>query len=947
MQNPAEDPFIRIKGAREHNLRDLTLAIPRGRLVVVTGVSGSGKSSLAFDTIYAEGYRKFIDSLSARARSLLDQVRRPDVDYIEGLPPVIAVEQRSLGFANPRSTVATATEVADYARVLWSVAGEAHCPLDGGRVVRRSLDDCVDALLALPEGTRITLLAPVLEAKPAIVREELPRLRQRGFQRVRIAGEIRLLEEIPHTEPRGTQPVALDLVVDRVVADQGQRSRIADSLELAFREGGDRAVAWVQEPGADAGRELPLSQKLACERCGRVHEPLTPAFFSHNSPDGACPGCRGVGETRRFAPELLVPDASKSVREGAIKPWRFGSKRMIVQHNAILKQLAEQLPFDADAPWSGLPAEMRDAILHGCGERLFSFRMGRGKAAPAEPFAGVIALLDRIFAETSSEGLRARLMAFQVAGPCPACRGARLSAASLAVKLGGAGIGEFLALPVSEALGFVARLEGDPAARLASDCLAGLRLRLGFLEEVGLGYLSLDRACSTLSGGEAQRVRLATQLGMGLVGVAYVLDEPSIGLHAFDNRRLIATLQRLRDRGNTVIVVEHDEDTMRAADQILELGPGAGPEGGALIFQGTPAEAEADGRSISGAYLSGHERLWRRVPVREPGPARIVVEGARAHNLRNVRAEFPAGLLTCVTGVSGSGKSTLVNDILAAAAAFRLNGAKAIPLAHDRILGLERFSRCVVVDQSPIGQSARSNPATFTKIFDPLRAIYAQCPLARVRGYGASRFSFNLTGGRCERCQGAGSILLDMQFLDDVAVTCPSCGGKRYNRETLEVRFKGLSIAEALGLSVSEALGVFRNQPRMAGRLQTLEDVGLGYLRLGQPANTLSGGEAQRLKLSLELGKSVHAETLYLLDEPTTGLHWVDIQRLLDVLFRLREQGHTLVVIEHNLDVVRLADWVIDMGPGGGAAGGEIVYAGPPDGLVREPRSITGQCMKR
>jgi len=943
---------IHIKGAREHNLRDLELRIPRGKLVVLTGPSGSGKSSLAFDTIYAEGYRKYMESLSASARQVLDQLKRPDVDFIHGLSPVLAIEQRT-GGGSPRSTVATVTEVADYARLLWALCGEQRCPKDGGRVEKRSLDDCVAQLLRDAPGERAILLAAWMTAKPAVLRDELPRLRQRGFQRVRIDGVIKSLDE-PKLVPNGNADLVVELVVDRVVLAADQRSRLADSLELAFREGQNRAVVLVQKTAEAPWREIALSQNLSCTICGDIFEPLTPRHFSFNHNEGACPDCGGLGRQMTFSEELIVPKPEKSVREGAIKPWRIGGRNLIIRHSSILKQLAEQLPFDAGVPWRELSKETRRQLIHGAGERLFSFRLRRTQKAELKPFPGVIALLDAGRRESRSDGYRARLATFMASGDCPSCHGLRLNARSSAVLLGagptqpGISFGTFDAMNIRGALGFIRGLSAVlPATDAVGEVLGGIAQRLHFLAETGLGYLTLDREYPTLSGGEAQRVRLATQLGMGLVGVIYVLDEPSIGLHPHDNQRLLASLRELRDRGNTVLVVEHDADTMRIADELIELGPGAGTEGGRILFQGSPADALKQPVSVSptGAYLSGKLGVSRDARPKVPDDRWLVVKGASEHNLKEVEARFPVGLLTCVTGVSGSGKSTLVNDILAMAAARKLNGAKSFPGRHRGLAGLEYFEKAVQVDQEPIGRSPRSNPATYVGLLDLLRDLFAQLPLAKVRGYKASRFSFNVRGGRCERCQGDGQIKLDMQFMADAYAPCPSCQGRRFNRETLEVRFHGLSISGVLALTVREALERFRAIPRIMEKLTTLDAVGLGYLQLGQSATTLSGGEAQRIKLSLELSKREQGTTLYILDEPTTGLHWTDIQRLMDLLFKLRDSGNTLVVIEHNLDVIRLSDWVIDLGPGGGPDGGEIVYAGPVAGLAAEKRSLTGQAL--
>jgi len=761
--NSVQTEFITVKGAREHNLRNISLQIPRNKLVVLTGVSGSGKSSLAFDTIYAEGYRKYIDSLSTKARMILEQIPRPNVDYIQGLSPVIALEQRSGGSSNPRSTVATITEVADFARVLWTVCGTAYCPKDGGLIERRSLDDCLNLVFAEPAGSRLMILAPWMVTKPAILREELPRLQQRGFQRVRLNGELRRLDETDLIDSSASQ-IAVDIVVDRIVLRADQRSRLADSLELAFSEGQDRAVILIESKTVAGGwRELPLSNRLSCVLCGDVHTPISPRHFSWNHAEGACPECGGLGETLQFQGELLVPNTSVSVADGAIKAWRLGSKQMIIKRNAILRQLAEQLPFDATLAWEALDVEIQQQILHGTGSRLFNFKLKGGNSkAESVPFAGVLSDLEAMRQTTSSDSLRARLMAFQTSRCCESCQGQRLRPASLSVLVETVSITDFLALSLRDAEDFVAGLALLPQYQRVADAVAGLASRLSFLNEVGLNYLSLNRSYASLSGGEAQRVRLATQLGMSLIGVVYLLDEPSIGLHPLDNRRLIQTLLGLRDRGNSVVVVEHDGETMQAADHLIELGPGAGVQGGELIFEGRPEAAYTSSESVSGRFLSGEYKLEKSCETLVPKVGWLTVRGASEHNLKSIDARFPIGLLTVICGVSGSGKSTLVNDILAKAAAFKLNRAKAIPGRHRKLEGLDEFSSVIQVDQSPIGRSPRSNPATFTKLFDQLRDLYSKCSLAKVRGYKSSRFSFNISGGRCERCKGDGVIKLDM-----------------------------------------------------------------------------------------------------------------------------------------------------------------------------------------
>lgn len=938
-------PVIRVKGARENNLKGILAEFPRGKLIGVTGVSGSGKSSLVFDVLAAEGHRKFVESLSPKARQALEKVRRPDVDYVEGLSPVLAIEQVSARSAGPRSTVATATEVADYARLLWATVGQPHCPLDGSKVSRRSLDDCVEQVISEGEGKRGILLAPFMSAKAAVLREELPALERRGFQRVRIEGEVKRLDDsdlIPE-KTRGRE-LAVELVVDRLTIGEKVRSRLADSLELAFKEGEERAIVLLENSIDSTFKEIFLSQSYACEQCGKTYPAVTPRHFSWNHPDGACETCGGLGQVLSFREDLVVPDPSLSLAKGAIKPWRLGSRKMITLRKNILKALGDQASVDLKTPWNELPAQTREFVLHGDEKKNYELKLqvGRGRAKK-QPFPGVMKDLSETMRNTSSEGLRAKLLTYQVGTICNSCKGGRLSSYARSVLLAGSSFDSFLSRTASSALFFaVSDLAKDKRCEQVMDAANGLRQRLGFLDEVGLGYLSLDRPYRTLSGGEAQRARLATQLGMGLVGVTYVLDEPSVGLHPADHGRLIKVLHELRDRGNTVIVVEHDADTLLACDHLLEVGPGPGVDGGELTFAGGLADCLCSSESRSGSFLSGTEKIEKDVKTKAPGKAQLTVRGARANNLKNLDVSFPVGLLTVVCGVSGSGKSTLVNEVLAKSAANALHRAKQLPGAHSGIEGLDHFEQVVRVDQSPIGKSPRSNPATFVKLFDLLRKLFSQCSLSRVRGYTPGRFSFNLPGGRCERCKGDGLVKLDMQFLADVFVECESCKGRRYNRETLEVRFRGRNIAEILEMSVSEAIEVFGKHPSIIAKLETLDAVGLGYLQLGQAANTLSGGEAQRLKLSLELSRKQTGKALYLLDEPTTGLHWLDVQRLMDLLFRLRDAGNTLVVIEHNLDVIRLADHLIEIGPKGGGEGGHLVFEGSPQELSPKS-SLTGE----
>ncbi|MBD36668.1 MAG: excinuclease ABC subunit A [Opitutae bacterium] len=942
-----DEGCIFIKRARENNLKNLTVEIPRGKLIGVTGVSGSGKSSLVFDVMAAEGHRKYVESLSTQARQALEKVRRPDVDFVEGLSPVLAIGQAFAGSSGPRSTVASATEIADYARLLWATIGIPHCPLDGSKVSQRSLDDCVNEVMQVGEGNRLILLAPFMTAKVSVLREEFESLERRGYQRVRIDSEIKRLDDydlLP--EKSAGREFTVEIVIDRFVIKESNRSRLADSLELAFKEGEERAITWIDS--GEQKKEINLSQSLACESCGTVYPKLTPRHFSWNHPSGACSTCDGIGDVLSFREDLVIPDPSLTLGKGAIKPWRLGSRKMINLRKNILKALAEQVPFDNRKSWENFPEEVKELLLFGDPQKEFVLKLqaGRGKAKK-QVFPGILKDLENTMRTTSSETLRAKLLAYQQGKTCPECKGKRLSSFARSVLVNNLSLGDFLNFSAKEAWDFLKpNAKNQKLFSKVSDAYNGLEQRLGFINEVGLGYLTLDRAYKSLSGGEAQRSRLATQLGMGLVGVTYALDEPSVGLHPADHDRLLGVVHGLRDRGNTVVVVEHDADTLLACDHLIEVGPGPGVKGGELLFSGDVKACIASDKSVSGNFLSGKESVQKDFRSKKPSKNFLKVKKARANNLKQIDVAFPIGLLTVVCGVSGSGKSTLVNEVLAKTAALELHRSKQLPGESSGIDGLQHFDQVVRVDQSPIGKSPRSNPATFVKLFDQLRKLYAQCSLSRVRGYSAGRFSFNLPGGRCERCKGDGMVKLDMQFLADVYIPCESCHGMRYNRETLEVRFRGRNIAEVLDMSVEEAKEVFAKQPPILGKLETLDAVGLGYLKLGQPSNTLSGGEAQRLKLSLELSRKQAGRALYLLDEPTTGLHWLDVQKLMDLLFRLRDAGNTLVVIEHNLDVIRLADHVVEIGPEGGDKGGELVFKGSPDQLSKQ-RTNTGIFLRR
>ena len=943
-----EEQCIYVKGAKENNLKNITAIFPRGKLIGVTGVSGSGKSSLVFDVLAAEGHRKYVESLSTKARQALERVRRPDVDYVEGLSPVLAIEQAVAGAGGPRSTLATATEIADYAKLLWSTVGSPHCPIDGFPVSKRSLDDCVEQLLSEANQKRIMILAPIFEAKASVLREELPNFERRGFQRVRIDSEIKRLDDrflIP--EKTKGRLLKVDLVIDRVKVDTTVRSRLADSLELAFKEGDEKAYILAEKEDGSFNETF-FSQSYSCEKCGSCYPNLTPRHFSWNHPDGACEKCDGLGQVLSFREDLIIPDPELSLSKGAVKAWRLGSRKMVTLRKNILKHLSEQMTLDLKAPWSDLSDETKEFLLNGDSSKNFELKLeiGRGKGKK-QPFPGILNDLMKTMKTTSSDSLRAKLLTYQIGRTCPSCGGQRLSAFSRSVLLGGKSIDYFLTLSSEDAWNFISKnILKDINYKKVRDAITGLEQRLRFLSEVGLGYLTLNRPYSTLSGGEAQRARLATQLGMGLVGVIYALDEPSVGLHPSDHERLLKVLIGLRNRGNTVIVVEHDADTLLACDHLIEIGPGPGTAGGSLIFSGDIKSCMKSDLSLSGSFLSGEEKVEKDTNHKKPLESQIIVRSARANNLKNIDVSFPVGLLTVVCGVSGSGKSTLVNDVLAKSAANHLHRAKQLPGAHSGIDGLEFFDQVVRIDQSPIGKSPRSNPATYVKLFDLLRKLFSQCSLSRVRGYNPGRFSFNLPGGRCERCKGDGMVKLDMQFLADVFVECESCRGQRYNRETLEVRYRGYNIADILSMTVSDARELFLKHPAVLSKLDTLEAVGLGYLKLGQAANTLSGGEAQRLKLSLELSRKQNGRALYLLDEPTTGLHWIDVQRLMDLLFKLRDAGNTLIVIEHNLDVIRLADYLIEIGPEGGMKGGDLVFSGSPNDLAKKD-TLTGLTLRK
>ncbi len=978
---------IKIIGARQHNLRNLTLEIPREKLVVITGMSGSGKSSLAFDTLYAEGQRRYVESLSAYARQFLDQMQKPDVDFIEGLSPAIAIEQRSSG-GNQRSTIATTTEIYDYLRLLYASVGQPHDPATGAPVFKLSAQEIVDQILALPAESRIVVLAPVIQKEVGEFRDVLEKLKREGFVRARVDGQILDLGSPQPVKLSKAAAHVIEAVVDRLVIREGVRARLADSVDTALKWGGTelKILRRVGSGDPEQWEEHSFSTAYSNPATGYRLAQLTPKHFSFNSHLGACPECHGLGTEQVCDPDLIVPDPEKSLEEGAVAPWAKANPRMRKYYAGALKALAAAYGVAMDTPYGELPAEFQKALMEGTGERAVVLGFSdQGRPTKIEkPFEGVVHQLEHLYGTTESEFSRQRIRQYMSRRTCRACQGARLQPGILAVTVTAnrpepaladtRNIHEFCRMTVADALAFVQNMRLTAQQRIiTTEVLREVSNRLSFLVEVGLGYLSLDRESGTLSGGEAQRIRLATQIGSGLAGCLYVLDEPSIGLHQRDNDRLIATLRRLRDLGNSVIVVEHDEDTIRAADYILDLGPGAGVRGGQIVAQGTLEEVLGVEKSLTAQYLSGRAKIpvpkhrhqpqfvapetepVRGTPKRgaraESGetarPGWLRVLGARENNLQNLTAEFPLGCLTCVTGVSGSGKSTLVDDILRRALFRHFYRSKERPGQHDQILGLGQIDKAIVIDQTPIGRTPRSNPVTYTGAFGAIRDLYAGLPAARIRGYEAGRFSFNVKGGRCEACEGDGMKRIEMHFLADVYVTCEVCRGRRYNRETLEVTYKGKNIADVLEMTVDEAARFFRNVPQISDRLLALEDVGLGYVCLGQSGTTLSGGEAQRIKLAAELAKKATGRTVYILDEPTTGLHHADIHKLLEVLQKLRDSGNTLVIIEHNLEVIKCADWVIDLGPEGGSGGGRIVAQGTPETLAQCDQSYTGKYLRR
>jgi len=947
-RKPTTDNAIVIKGARQHNLRNLTLAIPRDALVVITGLSGSGKSSLAFDTIYAEGQRRYVESLSAYARQFLEQMDKPDVDYIEGLSPAISIEQKTT-HRNPRSTVGTVTEVYDYLRLLFARIGTPHCYKCGRPIKSQTPQTIVDSVLALREGARVQLLAPLVRQRKGTYQKVFEDVKRQGFVRVRVDGQFCHLDEAMGLDLERYVKHDIDVVVDRLVVKAGLATRLTDSVETCLKLGHGIIRVWCETPDKKQD-EVVQSEHFACIECGISFEELEPRMFSFNNPRGACPVCTGLGTTMEIDPELVVPDPGLSIGEGAVRPW---SMRRVLDgmYRRALASVCEHYGESIHRPWQDLPEDFRGIVLYGSGDEEVNFSFSRqGRLLEIRrQFEGVIPNLERRFRETASNASRDMIAQFMATRPCHVCGGARLRPEACAVTLGDRTIMDVTGLSIAQALHFFATLELTTEQQtIAQRVLKEIRERLGFLASVGLDYLTLARQAGTLSGGESQRIRLATQIGSGLVGVLYILDEPSIGLHQRDNKRLIATLKRLRDLNNTVIVVEHDEETIRAADHVIDLGPGAGVHGGRIVAQGTPNQIARNNKSMTGKFLSGAFTIPAPDAPRQPNGHEIVIRGAQHNNLKSVDVTFPLGVFTCVTGVSGSGKSSLVNETLYPAAKRALyDSPHARPGKHRRIEGLDHIDKVIDIDQSPIGRTPRSNPATYTGLFTPIRELFSKTRTARARGYKPGRFSFNVKGGRCEHCEGNGVILIEMHFLPDVYVPCEACRGARYNRDTLEVLYKGKSISDVLDMTVEEACQFFRNIPRIFGKLATLEDVGLGYIKLGQSATTLSGGEAQRVKLATELAKRQTGRTLYILDEPTTGLHAVDVDKLLRVLHRLVDCGNTVIVIEHNLDVIKTADWIIDLGPEGGDDGGRVVAAGPPARVIACADSYTGQHLRR
>ncbi|SHH22479.1 excinuclease ABC subunit UvrA [Desulfosporosinus lacus] len=931
--------YLRVRGARAHNLKNIDIDIPRNKLVVITGLSGSGKSSLAFDTIYAEGQRRYVESLSAYARQFLGQMDKPDVDSIEGLSPAISIDQKTTN-RNPRSTVGTATEVSDYLRLLYARIGHPHCPKCGRAISQQTVQQMVDLLMNLPERTRVQILAPLVKGKKGEHHKVLEDARKAGYVRVRVDGEARDLSE--EIELAKNKKHSIEVVIDRISLKPESAERLADSLETALKLGEGNVIADIIE-----GEELRFSENFACPDCGIALEEISPRLFSFNSPYGACPACTGLGANLVVDIDLLIPNRSLSLATGAIAPWAKSSSSY---YPKMMEAVAQNLKFGIDTPLKDLSEEQWKGLLYGTDTPItFQYQNIFDQLKTYNTtFEGLVPLFGRRYRESTSDMVRAEIEGYMSENPCPECQGKRLKPEALAVKVGGISIDDLSRLSITEAINFVNTLDLTPKEEtIAHQILKEIKERLGFLMNVGLDYLTMSRAAGSLSGGEAQRIRLATQIGSSLMGVLYVLDEPSIGLHQRDNARLLETLKRLRDLGNTLIVVEHDEDTMVAADHIIDIGPGAGAHGGRVVAEGPIEEIKANKESMTGQYLSGAKQISVPVERRQPNGKWLEVIGARENNLKNVHACIPLGLFTCVTGVSGSGKSTLVNEIIYKGLASRLSRARVRPGAHDQLKGLEHLEKVVDIDQSPIGRTPRSNPATYTGVFDFIRELFSITPEAKMRGYKQGRFSFNVKGGRCEACRGDGIIKIEMHFLPDVYVPCEVCEGKRYNRETLEVRYKGKTIAQVLDMTVDEAVEFFQVVQKIARKLQTLQDVGLGYIRLGQPATTLSGGEAQRIKLATELSRRSTGRTIYILDEPTTGLHTADIDKLLHVLHRLVDGGDTVLVIEHNLDVIKTADWLIDLGPEGGNRGGEVLIAGKPEEVSSFPASYTGQYLKR